>query len=75
MTATLPTVIERVGVAKNKALKFAVMFQRLKVKHSTKFRVWPVPGDSAYIELDPSQWREKYTVVQEYSTDAPGRPS
>lgn len=68
-------VIERIGVAKNKALKFPVLFHRLKVKNSTKFRWWPVPGDSAYIEHDPSQWREKFTVIQEYKTDAPGRPT
>ena len=71
----LPETIERIGVAKNKALGFAAMFQRLKVKNSTKFRVWPVPGDEHYLELDPSEWREKYKVVSEIKTSAPGRPT
>ncbi len=68
-------VIEKIGVAKNKALKFTVMFKRLKVKNSTKFRWWPFAGDDTYVEHDPSQWREKFTVIQEYKTDAPGRPT
>lgn len=67
--------VEKVGVAQNKNLGFTVMFHRVRVKLSTKFRVWPVPGDDRFLELDPSQWREKYTVIQEYKTDAPGRPS
>lgn len=68
-------IVERVGVAKNKALKFTVLFQRLKVKTATKFRWWPVAGDDAYVEFDPSQWRDKFTVIEEHRTDAPARPS
>lgn len=68
-------VVERVGVAKNRNLGFPVMFQRVRVKLSTKFRAWPFPGDPEYIELDPSEWRRKYTVIEEHKTDAPARPS
>lgn len=71
----LTFVEDRCGVAKNKALGFAVMFKRGRVKLSTKFRVWPVPGDNTFLELDPSEWRAKYTVVSEHKTDSGGRPS
>ena len=74
-TAVIPAVIERVGVAVNRKLRFAVLFQRLKVKLSTKYRVWPNPGDDHYLELDPSEWRNRYRVVVEHHTDAPLRPS
>lgn len=67
--------VERVGVAKNKSLGFAVMFQRGRVKLSTKFRVWPVPGDTRFMELDPSEWRDKYQVVAEHKTAVAGRPT
>ena len=66
---------DRCGVATNKALGFAVMFKRGRVKLSTKFRVWPVPGDNTFLELDPSEWRAKYTVVTEHKTDSGWRPS
>lgn len=71
----IPAVVERVGVAVNRSLRFAVLFQRLKVKLSTKYRVWPVPGDDHYLELDPSEWRDRYRVVCEHCTDAALRPS
>jgi hypothetical protein len=73
--AVLPEIVQRVGVANNKALGFPVMFQRLLVKNSTKFRVWPVAGDNHYLELDPSEWRAKYTVLEEHITDAERRPT
>lgn len=55
--------VDRVGVARNKSLGFAVLFHRGRVKLSTKYRVWPVAGDDRFIEMDPSEWREKYTAV------------
>lgn len=57
---------DRVGVAKNKSLGFAVLFKRGRVKLSTKYRVWPVPGDDRFMELDPSEWRDKFTVIAEH---------
>lgn len=71
----VPEVIEKIGVAKPKTIPVAVLFHRVRVKNSTKFRVWPVLGDYRFIEMDPTVWREKYAVVVEYKTDAPSRPS
>lgn len=68
-------VIERVGVAQSRKEKLAVMFQRVRVRLSTKFRVFPVPGDVRSFDIDPSEWTKKYQVVKEYKTDAPGRPT
>lgn len=65
----------RVGICRNRNLKFTCMFQRVLVKLSTKFRIFPVAGDCRYLEIDPSQFRDKYTVVQEYVTSEPGRPT
>lgn len=59
---------DRVGVAKNKSLGFAVLFKRGRVKLSTKYRVWPVPGDDRFMELDPSEWRDKFMVVAEHKS-------
>jgi len=42
------------------------MFHRVKVKLSRKYRVWPVPGDDRYIELDPSEYLDRYITVQQY---------
>lgn len=67
--------IERVGVAQSKKEKLAVMFQRVRVRLSTKFRVFPVPGDSRSFDLDPTEWSERYRVVKEYKTNASGRPT
>lgn len=72
---SVPFSVERVGVAKNKALGFLAVFQRCRVKLSTKFRVWPVAGSDRYIELDPSQWRDKYSVIAEHRTSEPARPT
>jgi hypothetical protein len=66
---------DRCGVAQNKSLGFAVLFKRGRVKLSTKFRVWPIPGDDSFVEFDPSEWRAKYTVVSEHKTNSGGRPS
>lgn len=71
----IPIIVERIGLAKNRNLGFTVLYHRCKVKLSTKFRAWPFPGDPEYIELDPSQWREKYLIIQEHKTNAPARPS
>lgn len=67
--------VERIGVGKNKNLGFAVLYHRGRVKLSTKYRVWLVMGDDRFLELDPSEWREKYQVIQEYKTDAKARCS
>lgn len=72
---TMSMTVERVGVCKSKALGYAALFHRGTVKRSTKFRVWPVAGDDHFLELDPSQWRDKYEVVQEYKTNEPGKPT
>ena len=73
-TGTKPTVL-RVGVATSRATGSAAMYQRLIVKRSTKFRVWPVAGDSRFLEMDPSEWRDKYKVAHEFKTEEPGRPT
>jgi hypothetical protein len=68
--------VNKVGIARSRAIPgMAVLFKRGRVKLSTKYRVWPVPGDDRFIELDPSEWREKYVIVHQVSTDATARPS
>lgn len=42
------------------------MFQRLRVKLSRKYRVYPVPGDDRFIDLDPSQFMDRYATVQSF---------
>lgn len=61
--------VERCGVCRSKALKYTAMYQRVKVKLSTKFRVWPFPGDRTFIELDPSEWRTKFSIAHEEKTN------
>jgi len=67
-------VVERCGIAQSRALKYTAVFKRGKLKLSTKFRVWPFAGDDAYIELDPSEWRAKFRVVEEFKTNHEQRP-
>lgn len=67
--AALPVVTERCGVAVHRTLKFTALYKRVKVKLSTKFRVWPFAGDPVFMELDPSEWRKRYRVVEEFKTD------
>ena len=67
---------ERIGVARNKNLNAPALFHRGTVKLSTKFRVWLVPGDDRFIELDPSEFREKYEVLQQFKPEgAASRPT
>lgn len=68
-------VVQRVGVAANRTFGYTAIFHRVLVKLSTKYRVWPVVGDKRYLELDPSEWREKYRVIEEHKTDAPAQPT
>lgn len=75
-TQPLPMTVERIGVARNKNLGFAVIFHRGRVKLSTKYRVFNhLCGKEHFAELDPSEWRAKYQLVEEYKTSEPGRPS
>lgn len=62
---TLDFIEHKVGIAKSRRTGAIVLFKRGKVKLSTKYRVWPVAGDDTFIELDPSEWRERYSVVSE----------
>ena len=56
---------ERVGVAVSRAIPgMAVLFKRGTVFKSRKYRVWPVPGDDAFLELDPSEFMAKYRTLQ-----------
>ena len=56
---------ERVGVAVSRAMPgMAVLFKRGTVFKSRKYRVWPVPGDDAFLELDPSEFMDKYRTIQ-----------
>lgn len=55
----------KVGIASSKRTGAVVLFKRGRVKLSTKYRVWPVAGDDTFLELDPSEWRERYSVVSE----------
>lgn len=55
----------KIGIASSKRTGAVVLFKRGRVKLSTKYRVWPVAGDDTFIELDPSEWRERYSVVSE----------
>lgn len=56
----------KVGIATSRRTGAVVLFKRGRVKLSTKYRVWPVAGDDTFIELDPSEWRERYSVVSGY---------
>ena len=56
---------QKIGIASSKRTGAVVLFKRGRVKLSTKYRVWPVPGDDTFLELDPSEWRERYSVVSE----------
>lgn len=75
MTTTLPATVERVGICRSKALRYTALFQRVRVKLSTKYRIWPIPGDPEFLEFDPSQWRDRYTILHEEKTNAAPRPS
>ena len=69
-----PTIL-RCGIARNRALGFVCLFQRLAIKRSIRFRVWPVAGRDEYIEMSPTEFRSMYKVIAEHKTDAPGRPT
>ena len=58
--------LERAGIATSRMSGHPVMFHRLTVKLSRKFRVWLVPGDVRFIELDPVEFSARYRVSQEY---------
>jgi len=58
--------VERIGVCRSKGSEATTLFHRVKVKLSRKYRVWPVPGDDRYIELDPSEYLDRYITVQQY---------
>lgn len=66
--------IQRIGLARNAVLG-VVLYHRLVVKQSTKFRVFPVPGDIRSFDLDPTEWAEKYEVVSEHKTTEAGSPA
>lgn len=58
--------IERIGVCEHKQHKQRTLFHRVKVKLSRKFRVWPVPGDDRSLLMDPTEFVERFRVVQEF---------
>ena len=62
---TVEFIEHKVGIACSRRTGAIVLFKRGRVKLSTKYRVWPVPGDDTFLELDPSEWRERYSVVSE----------
>lgn len=64
-TCRIEFIEHKVGIAKSRRTGAIVLFKRGKLKLSTKYRVWPVAGDDTYLELDPSEWRERYSVVSE----------
>lgn len=64
-THRIEFVEQKVGIASSRRTGAIVLFKRGRVKLSTKYRVWPVAGDDTFIELDPSEWRECYSVVSE----------
>lgn len=69
MTTVVPETIERVGICQSKATGAASLFHRLRVKLSRKYRVWPVAGDLRSMDLDPSQFTDRYRTVAEYKPD------
>jgi hypothetical protein len=58
--------IERIGICDSKAGSGPTLFHRLKIKLSRKYRVWPVPGDDRYTDLDPSEFVDRYREVQSF---------
>lgn len=63
----LELIPDRIGVCQSRSTKAPGLFHRGKVHLSRKFRVWLVPGNETYIELDPEEFRKRYKVVQEYT--------
>lgn len=72
MTAATDETIERIGVCRAKGTKSAAMFHRLKKRLSRKYRVWPVPGDDRSLLLDPSEFVDRYVVIQWYAPPPEG---
>lgn len=62
----LRPVVQRVGVATTRKHGTTVMFQRLRIHLSRKYRVYWVPGDPRYDEYDPVAFSDKFKTVQEY---------
>ncbi len=64
---TLDFILEKVGVCENKAIGFRTLFHRGKVKLSRRIRVWPVPGDDRFMEMDPADFSDKYKIIEYYT--------
>lgn len=61
--------IERIGVCKFKGIEAAALFHRVKVKLSRKYRVWPVLGNDRSILIDPSEFTDRFQIVQQYKPE------
>ena len=59
---------ERVGICESKNFGYRTVYHRIQVKLSRKYRVWPVPGDSRYQDLDPSEYMNRFTTITEKKT-------
>ena len=72
--------LERVGLAQIKnGSGTTVMFHRLKIKLSRKYRIWWVPGDLRSELMDPSEFTAQFCVLQEHKVEpapniATGKP-
>lgn len=58
--------IERIGLCQSKLSGAPALFHRLKVKLSRRYLVWPVAGDDRRLDLDPSEYTDRYKTVQSY---------
>lgn len=63
--------IERIGAARCRADDIPVLFHRVRVKLSRKFRVFRFP-DERGILLDPSEFCEKYEQFESFKPEAGG---
>ncbi len=55
--------VERIGICQSKQLGYSALFQRVKIKLSRKYRVWPIKGDCRSLLLDPSEFSERYKTI------------
>lgn len=60
---------ERIGIARSRAMGGVVLFKRGIVFKSRKYRIWAVPGDDRFLELDPSEFMAKYITVASHAPE------
>lgn len=62
--------VEKIGVAKSKGMGLVVVFHRVRIHMSRKYRVWWVAGDSRFVDIDPVDFSSRFIVVESIIPDA-----